>query len=80
MTQLTQKKDDIKELQNEELQNEYIEVFKLIRLKSEIKLESEKIDIDTALVRTFWEGLTLLCDQRRYSTHGFRRYTRKWRI
>ena len=76
MTRLAQKKDDTKELQNE-----YIEVYKLVRKgRKKCRLESEKVNIDAALTRTFWEGLSLLCDQRRYSTDGFRKYTRKWRI
>lgn len=57
-----------------------IDVYSLTRKKGGLKINSDRINIDDAIILTLIEGLTHICDQRRYSLDRLKRYTRKWNI
>ena len=74
MAQLTETLDDI-----QEQQNEHIQVLKLTQTRGGIQLKAEEFDIDSAVIYTFLNGLTLVCNQERYSDDELKKYTRKYR-
>lgn len=60
--------------------NDTVELFSLSREKGELILKKNSITVDDAVLQVLVNGLSLICDQKRYSDDGFRRYTEKWRI